>query len=278
MQRASSRCRNLFSIDSYFFQRQSSYAFHSTPYSYDKWKSKWNSDVRGSGQQPSKSHIKYVTRQKRADAKKALKNLLYNSGSSKISFEDKEAKWRSDWYGDQDDHSKSFSNKDQPRSGQRFGGKSQKKTKRKIRRESFCEDFDDGPEQIFQAKFGKKWYTWSFTNLRGSSHESSTSGSGFEWRDHFNRTNNKWKSVSDIESDDDDDDDSCYVGSRSDRTTLGLPATGPLKIEDVKNAFRLSALKWHPDKHQGPSQAMAEEKFKLCVNAYKSLCNALSTA
>ncbi|KAL1293274.1 uncharacterized protein LOC107618551 isoform X4 [Arachis ipaensis] len=220
MQRASSRWRNLFSINSYMFQQQSSYAFHSTPCSYDKWKSKWNSDVRSTGHHPSKTHIKYVTRQKRADAKKALKNLLYNSGSSKISFEDKETKWNSDWYGDQDHDSKRFSNKDQPSSGQRFGGKSQKKTKRKIRRESFCEDFDDGPEQIFQARFG----------------------------------------------------------SSSDRTILGLPATGPLKIEDVKNAFRLSALKWHPDKHQGPSQAMAEEKFKLCVNAYKSLCNALSTA
>ncbi|XP_057721651.1 uncharacterized protein LOC130935781 isoform X1 [Arachis stenosperma] len=274
MQRASLRWRNLFSINSYMFQQQSSYAFHSTPSSYDKWKSKWNSDVRRTGQHPSKTHIKYVTRQKRADAKKALKNLLYNSGSSKISFEDKETKWNSDWYGDQDDDSKRFSNKDQPSFGQRFGGKSQKKTKRKIRRESFCEDFDDGPEQIFQARFGKKWYTWSFTNLRGSSSESSTSG--FEWREHSNRTN-KWRSVSDIESD--DDDSSCYVGSSSDRTILGLPATGPLKIEDVKNAFRLLALKWHPDKHQGPSQqAMAEEKFKLCVNAYKSLCNALSTA
>lgn len=66
--------------------------------------------------------------------------------------------------------------------------------------------------------------------MRGSSSEYSTSG--FEWREHSNRTN-KWKSASDIES---DDDDSCYVGSSSDRTTLGLSPTGPLKIEDVKNA------------------------------------------
>lgn len=248
-------------------------AFHSTPCSRDKWKSKWNSDVKRSGQQPSKSHIKYVTRQKRADAKQALKSLLYNSGSSKFSFEDKETKWNPSWYGDQDDRSNSYSNKGQPRSGQRFGGKPQKKTKRKIRRESFCEDFDDHPEQIFQATFGNRWYTWSFSNMRGSS-SSEYSTSGFEWREHSNRTN-KWKSASDIES---DDDDSCCVGSSSDRTTLGLPPNGPLKIDDVKNAFRLSALKWHPDKHQGPSQAMAEEKFKLCVNAYKSLCNALSTA
>ncbi|XP_014617138.2 uncharacterized protein [Glycine max] len=139
----------------------------------------------------------------------------------------------------------------------------------KIRRECFFEDFD-GHEQIFQATFGNKWYTWSFNNWRSSSSEHSTSG--FEWREHSNRTN-KWKNESDTEH---EDDDSCCEGSSSDRTVLGLPPTGPLKIEDVKNAIRLSALKWHPDKHQGPSQAMAEEKFKLCVNAYKTLCNALS--
>ncbi|KAK7350860.1 hypothetical protein VNO77_09874 [Canavalia gladiata] len=271
------------------------------------------------------NHIKYITRQKRADAKKALNSLLYNSGSSKFSFED-------NWYGDQGRHS----NKGQSKSG----GKPQKKTKRKIRRESFSEDFDGHHEQIFHATFGNRWYTWSFNNWRGGSEHST---SGFEWREHSNRTN-KWKTASDAEN---DDDDMCCVGSSSDRTILGLPSTGPLKIEDVKNAFRLSALKWHPDKHQGPSQialgrrwvatdivsmspflvwsrithglgfsklcpfsnsdywvgsrtsfalsgdeevgtavmsfselrellAMAEEKFKLCVNAYKTLCNALS--
>ncbi|KAJ6744409.1 CHAPERONE DNAJ-DOMAIN SUPERFAMILY PROTEIN-RELATED [Salix purpurea] len=41
-------------------------------------------------------------------------------------------------------------------------------------------------------------------------------------------------------------------------------------------SFRLSALKWHPDKHQGASQAAAGERFKLCVDAYKSLCDALA--
>lgn len=32
-------------------------------------------------------HIRFVTRQKRADAKKALKHLLYSGGSSRFSFE-----------------------------------------------------------------------------------------------------------------------------------------------------------------------------------------------
>lgn len=100
----------------------------------------------------------------------------------------------------------------------------------KIRRESFCEDFDSQPEQIFQATYGNKCYTWSYSNWSGCSFEHSTSG--FEWREHSNRTN-KWKNESDVEQ---DDDDSCSVGSSSDRTILGLPPTGPLKIEDVKNA------------------------------------------
>ncbi|KAE9587330.1 hypothetical protein Lal_00004516 [Lupinus albus] len=270
----SSRWRNLFSINTYMIQSSSHFsAFHSTPSSSDKWKSKWNNPDIGEAQQPSKNHFKYVVRQKRADAKKALKSLLYNSGSSKSSFVDKETKWKfegnSNWYGDHDDHSNSYSNKSRPKSSQRFGGKSQKKAKRKIRRESFTEEIDGHPEQVFHATFGNRWYTWSFNNMKGPYSEHSTSG--FEWKRHSSRTN-KWKSASDIES----DDDSCCVGSSSDRTILGLPPTGPLKIEDVKNAFRLSALKWHPDKHQAPSQAMAEEKFKVCVNAYKSLCNALS--
>ncbi|CAL1379866.1 unnamed protein product [Linum trigynum] len=60
-------------------------------------------------------------------------------------------------------------------------------------------------------------------------------------------------------------------------STLGLPLSGPLEIEEVKNAFRESALKWHPDRsHQGDSQVAAAEKFKLCVSAYKSLSSALS--
>uniref|UniRef100_A0A453DJH8 J domain-containing protein n=1 Tax=Aegilops tauschii subsp. strangulata TaxID=200361 RepID=A0A453DJH8_AEGTS len=43
-------------------------------------------------------------------------------------------------------------------------------------------------------------------------------------------------------------------------------------------SFRASALRWHPDKHPGSSQAVAEEKFKLCVNAYNSLCTVLKAA
>ncbi|KAA8531005.1 hypothetical protein F0562_005705 [Nyssa sinensis] len=244
-------------------------SFHSTPTSLEKWKNKWDSDV-GRGQQPSKNFIRYATRQKRADAKKALKGLLFNSGSS-ISFQ---GEVPSSWDAPEADLSDSSNKKGRSKTSARRACKThQKRMKRKFRRESFFEDFDEHPERVFQATFGNRWYTWSFKPWEEPSFQNSAAG--FEWREHSNWTNSRnreWETTSETES----DDEPTVVGSCSDRTILGLPQKGPLKIEDVKNAFRISALKWHPDRHQGPSQTMAEERFKLCVNAYNSLCNALS--
>ncbi|KAJ0039906.1 hypothetical protein Pint_27103 [Pistacia integerrima] len=252
---------------------QCSAFFHSTPTSCEKGKNKWNAFADESrAQQPSKTSIRYTIRQKRADAKKALKDLLFTSESTRVSFQNKDHPiWKFDGKSGWDAE---LDTKGRPNSSSRHLGKSaRKKMKRKLKRESVPEDFDD-PESIFQERFRSKWYTWSYHRREDSSFQSSSSG--FEWREHSNRTNQRtknWKTLSDTES----DDEFCAVGSYSDRKILGLPRRGPLKIEDVKNAFRLSALKWHPDKHQGPSQAMAEEKFKLCANAYKSLCDALSS-
>lgn len=252
-------------------------SFHSTPVASEKWKNKWNHDF--TSHQPSKNYIRYASRQKRADARRALKDLLFNNGSPKFSFQDEDSTWKIDGassWDEEADHSDSSNKKGRPKSSNRRGRKAQhNRFRRKFRKDYFSED-DYSPETIFHATFGNrnKWCTWSFNSAGSSSFQSSTSA--FEWRGQSNGTNNRnkeWDTASETES----DGESCVVGSYSDRRMLGLPPTGPLKIEDVKNAFRLSALKWHPDKHQGPSQATAEEKFKLCVNAYKSLCNALST-
>ncbi|XP_015576652.1 uncharacterized protein LOC8275126 [Ricinus communis] len=238
-------------------------SIHSTPAREENWKNRWNDGIRRF-QQPSKNYIRYAVRQKRADAKRALKDLLFKSGATKASFQDEEPIWSFD-----PEQPKGTDKKRQPKSSARNSRKfNHNKMKRKFRRESFTDD--DDPETMFQATFGNRWYTWSFNE---SSFRSSTFG--FEWREHPNQTHHrdkKWNFGTDTES----DSESCSIGSYHDRTILGLPASGPLRIEDVKNAFRMSALKWHPDKHQGPSQAKAEEKFKLCVNAYKSLCDALS--
>ncbi|XP_027077576.1 uncharacterized protein LOC113777489 isoform X1 [Coffea eugenioides] len=251
--------------------------FHSTTVSLERWNNKWPSagkktpDVR-SGQKPSKDYIKYKIRQKRADTKKALKSLLFNSGASSSVFEETFAETDTTWDVDEEEP---LDKKDQSKSShaaRRAARAHHRRMKRKLRRERKHDDVDD-PENIFQASFGKRWCSWYF--WREPSYQSSTTG--FDFREHSNWSSRRPRE-SDIESEAESDTEPCIDSTNSDRKVLGLPLKGPLQIQDVKNAFRLSALKWHPDKHQGPSQVAAEEKFKQCVDAYKSLCSSLSTA
>ncbi|GMI67621.1 DNA J protein C72 [Hibiscus trionum] len=244
-------------------------SFHSTPFTCEKWKNKWNFDKRSS-QQPAKSYGRYAVRQKRAEAKRDLRNLLFSGRASNISFQDEDPIWKFDgtdgWNSDG-----SVKKNRSTFSGRRAGKSNRRKSKRRFRRESFSEDFDN-PETIFEAAFGNKWYTWSF---RGD-FTFRNSESGFEWREKSDWSNQRTEEQETTSEREDEDEAYAVVGSCSDREILGLPPTGRLKLEDVKKAFRLSALKWHPDKHQGSSQAVAEEKFKTCVAAYKSLCHALA--
>lgn len=224
----------------------------------------------GSTERPSKNYIRFETRQKRADTKRALKGLLFND-----TFQDYFPNMKGKNCANENaDHSDSSKKKSRTKSSSRNANKAQyKRIKRKLQREGYSDD--DNSERVCHATFRNKSYTWSFKSWEDTNSRNSTNE--FEWREYCNWSddrNSKWQNPSDIES----DDELCSVGSSSDRRLLGLPSEGPLKIEDVKNAFRLSALKWHPDKHQGPSQETAEEKFKLCVSAYKSLCTALSSA
>ncbi|XP_050208317.1 uncharacterized protein LOC126657648 [Mercurialis annua] len=240
-------------------------SIHSTPTTAEKRKNKGHNNHTNGFQQPAKNYARYAIRERRADTKRALRDLLFRSGATRASLQDDDRLWASI---PEQPHTAN-KKRQQKHSAQNIGKFNHKKSRSKSRKESFSED--DDPETMFQATFGNRWYTWSFN---ASSFQRSTFG--FEWREeHSNQThhrNKKWNSRSDTES----DDEPCSIGSCHDRRILGLPANGPLKIEDVKNAFRMSALKWHPDRHQGPSQAMAGEKFKLCVDAYKSLCDALS--
>eukprot|EP00241_Pyramimonas_parkeae_P022734 CAMPEP_0114294992 /NCGR_PEP_ID=MMETSP0059-20121206/10429_1 /TAXON_ID=36894 /ORGANISM="Pyramimonas parkeae, Strain CCMP726" /LENGTH=208 /DNA_ID=CAMNT_0001416821 /DNA_START=77 /DNA_END=699 /DNA_ORIENTATION=+ len=41
--------------------------------------------------------------------------------------------------------------------------------------------------------------------------------------------------------------------------------------DEIKKAYRREALKWHPDRHQGPEKAAAEERFKKITQAYQTL-------
>lgn len=133
----------------------------------------------------------------------------------------------------------------------------------------FCEEDDADVENIFRDAFGgNRFFYWSFMNEENH-----------QWRSSSNYNNYgrswSWTHRNEETYDSSSESESLESNLASDRLALGLRASGPLKIEDVKNAYRACALKWHPDRHQGSSKAVAEEKFKLCSAAYQSLCDKL---
>ncbi|KAI9077283.1 hypothetical protein K1719_028503 [Acacia pycnantha] len=129
------------------------------------------------------------------------------------------------------------------------------------------EDFD--VETIFRSAFGgAQSFYYSFIDEENP-----------RWRRsgrYYNRSRS-WNWSEDEEYyDSSTESDNSDSNLASDRLALGLSAHGPLKPEDVKNAYRACALKWHPDRHQGSSKEIAEEKFKVCSAAYQSLCDKLA--
>ncbi|XP_059307918.1 uncharacterized protein LOC132059349 isoform X1 [Lycium ferocissimum] len=221
-------------------------SFHSTSICSQKWKNKFNSEFRGS-QPPTKDYIRYATRQKRADSKKALKNLLFY-GASGNSFESESSTIDDRWDVDRDDRSEK---KSEYKSAARRRDRLRRRM-RKMKKRRLSEDFEEYPETVFQATFGNKWYTWCSRPGKSSPFEDLFSRR--QETDWSEQRHCRWDNETENETQTESNYESFNVGSYSERTILGLPPRGPLKIEDVKNAFRLSALKWHPDKHQGPSQ------------------------
>jgi len=134
----------------------------------------------------------------------------------------------------------------------------------------FCEEDDVDVETIFRRAFGgNQFFYWSFINEEDPQWKSSSNynyrGRSWNWRHRDDEET--YDSSSESEGSESD--------MVSDRLALGLNTSGPLKLEDVKHAYRACALKWHPDRHQGSSKAVAEEKFKLCSAAYQSICDKL---
>ncbi|KAL9158881.1 hypothetical protein ABFS82_08G097500 [Erythranthe guttata] len=248
------RWRNVLTIKSTITQStrvgttSNSASFHSTNASFEKWKIKFSCEVKRNQQTP-KNHIRFAVREKRSDTKRALNTILSNGGCSTSTAES--------FPRIGDDYT------DQLNKKSRIIGQARrayhKKMKRKHRKDNLSADYDDNPDRAFVNR------TFRASEI------------GFDWKEFYEQNKGRFGkhgSKSSTES----GDKSFTVGTYADRKILGLSTTGPLEIEDVKAAFRVSALKWHPDKHQGSSKGDAEEKFKDCVNAYKSLCNTLSGA
>ncbi|KAE8810538.1 hypothetical protein D1007_12751 [Hordeum vulgare] len=251
-------------------------SFHSTPASPAKWKGKFDSKHEHGERKLSKKYERYVVRQKRAEGKKDLKNyLLYGKSTPHIqdgstgSFANSHDIPRFKTFRKRQDHSST-----KPRQGVHHQRKD-KKDKAKFYN-FFYEAHYVNPEKVFETIFGEhhQGFTWSHASWEGFHFRDSS----FGFRRAGESRRQRVESESEDESDDDDTCEAAGVGSHAHRVTLGLPPRGPLTLDDVKTAFRASALRWHPDKHPGSSQAVAEEKFKLCVNAYNSLCTVLKTA
>ncbi|WOL03524.1 hypothetical protein Cni_G12244 [Canna indica] len=278
-------------------------SFHSTSIALAKWKSKWEdckaeksgpkpSKAGKSGPKPSKTYMRYAVRQKRAEIKKALKEYLLYGKTSNPHFQAENSYGCADGackrfkvdgtaYGFNDTSTSRNFRKAKSHSSSYQGKHNRGRNKSwQTRKSFFDEDYYEHPEMIYETFFGRfKDFTWSYEP--GEDFHFGDSQKQFKWKDEYRweKTQSRWSESDESRwSGSDDEDESTDVGSHAHRVTLGLPPNGPLKLDDVKSAFRLSAFKWHPDKHQGPSQAMATEKFKLCVDAYNSLCSVLKTA
>ncbi|KAJ4766193.1 Chaperone protein DnaJ [Rhynchospora pubera] len=187
-------------------------------------------------QDSSKVHVRVTIRQKRADAKSALKNLLFNGKPVQQGAQDQ----------------------------------TQRQKKLKARQLNSMNEKRRRERGYERGNFTWTWGGESFTFPNSCPN-------GFEWRDNSNwhqNQNKKFLNESDVE--DEGEERFNVTDLTIHRTTLGLPHTGSLELDQIKSAFRSAALKWHPDKHEGPSKAIAEEKFKLCVDAYKALSLSLS--
>uniref|UniRef100_A0ACD5U049 Uncharacterized protein n=1 Tax=Avena sativa TaxID=4498 RepID=A0ACD5U049_AVESA len=203
----------------------------------------------------STPRIRFNVREKRADAKSALKNILLNGGS----FQERSNK--------QTRQQKAGGNS-KVSSGP--GNSPHSKGRRVPDWRNF--DDDDSSDSPYGSFGGKASFTWYWP---GDDDELGSTPSGFQWREEPRSTKSRERIWN--ESDVDEEDESCRDDLKSHRTSLGLPASGPLKLDHIKSAFRASALKWHPDKHQGSSQTDAEEKFRRCVEAYNTLAGAFKS-
>ncbi|KAJ3681499.1 hypothetical protein LUZ60_015988 [Juncus effusus] len=246
--------------------------FHSTQVSFAKWKNKWDCKHEKKDKKPSKNYVRYVVRQKRAEEKKALKNYLLYGKPSQMIFKDEEANSFSNSC--EIPRFKSFGKSKTQNSSQSKKGQYSARKSRGYKQQ-FYDFYEEekfiNHEKIFETIFGQnRGFTWSYIPWENFHN--------FQYR----MKNPKAKTYYNESGTDEESDNynkncnfNSFVGSSANRAALGLPSSGPLQIEDVKLAFRASALKWHPDKHQGPSQEIAAEKFKLCVNAYHTLCSDL---
>lgn len=93
---------------------------------------------------------------------------------------------------------------------------------------NICEDDDDDVQNIFQSAFGgNRFFYWTFINEENPQWRYSSNNHGRSWN---------WGHQNDEEQESSRKCESSKSDTASDRVALGLTASGPLTLEDVKNA------------------------------------------
>ncbi|XAR68599.1 hypothetical protein NMG60_11003783 [Bertholletia excelsa] len=250
--------------------------FHSTPVLDRRRRTHWDSGG-GAYKDSSRRFNQYAKRSRKLYSKQAL--LRNVSAFAEHFFQG----WQNDFdeYDTSSSRGNSWFRREYGAKDPRGGWSGSQRTHSFGRRSFyFCED-DIEVENIFRSAFGgKQSFYWSFVDEDFPRWRSS-SGFSYTYRSssgHSYSYGNSWNWTREDEEDYESstESDSSESDLVSDRLALGLSASGPLNMNDVKNAYRASALKWHPDRHQGSSKTIAEEKFKICSAAYQSLCDKLA--
>ncbi|MED6114801.1 hypothetical protein PIB30_083924 [Stylosanthes scabra] len=215
------------------FTASSAFFFHSTPFLERKRHTSWNS---------RRKHFSRIFR--RIQEKRTL--LRNANAYAEYLFQ----RWKVD--NDEEDPSSSqgpswFREQYTTPKGSRRYRKGNQGSKHRFKRDTeFCED--DIDVDNFSSG-GNRYFYWSFVHEENSQWERwegfSNYGKSFNWR-HGSEKAYEFSTES----------ESSCSGSVPDRLALGLNSSGPLKLEDVKNAYRACALKWHPDRHQGSSKVL----------------------
>ncbi|KAJ6843805.1 uncharacterized protein M6B38_117035 [Iris pallida] len=248
--------------------------FRSTPFMERKRRTHWNS---GGGSYKPKRFNTYAKRMSRLDSKRTILRDVSDFAEYLFQNWNDEDEQDSAWF--RRPHWSKGAQVDCFRSHEPQWGSCRNKRQGGF---DFSSSDDDGVETIFQSKFGAQrspfrgersafrgegYYYWSFNNSYN-----------FQWRHSSGQANRRsswnWRDESDYEEE--ESNSSCRSSLAPERLALGLNASGPLKLDEVKSAYRTCALRWHPDRHQGSSKVAAEEKFKHCSAAYKTLCENLA--
>ncbi|KAJ8564495.1 hypothetical protein K7X08_000955 [Anisodus acutangulus] len=234
--------------------------FHSSPILERRRRTHWDSGRSASKGSSRKSNF-YSRRYRKLNSRQALFESV--NGFAEQFFQG--GHHDCDEYDPSSSRDSSWFRRDFRASGNK-GGRSRNKEQHQQRGFQFFEDEDIEIETFFRSAFGgNRYYYWSFINEE------------LQWRNSSNYSNShrwNWRhQYSDY--DESTDSENSESDLSSERLTLGLNTSGPLNLEDVKNAYRICALKWHPDRHQGSSKAVAEEKFKACSAAYQCLADKL---